>query len=461
MNFTTTSELLEIYCRHPYISTDSRKVMPGSIYFALKGDNFNGNLFARAALENGAAYAVIDEQDQFTGERTLLVENVLGTLQSLASLYRSTLKIPIIGITGTNGKTTTKELMAAALSSRFITVATPGNFNNHLGVPLTLLSIKPDTEIAVVEMGANHPGEIASLCMIARPTHGLITNIGKAHLEGFGGFEGVIRAKNELYQYLNENGGRVFVNSGDELLMKLSAQSYRITYGTATEESVPKSEALGTGQEELVVRTATNGVAQEDEVFGTASTDEEGYLVVELKKPLVKRFRTRLAGAYNADNVMAALCIANHFKVTMEKAVAAVASYVPGMNRSQIFHSASNVLILDAYNANPSSMRIAIENFSQLPAVNKVMILGDMFELGAESDAEHREIVRIIQTHAFTKVYTAGPHFFKAADGMEGIERFNTTEELRKALVNKAPVNSTILIKGSRGMKLETITDLL
>lgn len=461
MNFTTTSELLDIYCRHPYISTDSRKVMPGSIYFALKGDNFNGNLFALAALENGAAYAVIDEPDQFTGERTLLVENVLDALQSLASRYRSTLKIPIIGITGTNGKTTTKELMAAALSSRFITIATPGNFNNHLGVPLTLLSIKPDTEIAVVEMGANHPGEIAALCQIARPTHGLITNIGKAHLEGFGGFEGVIRAKNELYQYLNENGGRVFVNSGDELLMKLSAQSYRITYGSARRESTVRTEAFGVDKEESKPQTEVFRTGTEDEVFGTASTDEQGYLVVELKKPLVKRFRTKLAGAYNFDNVMAALCIAEHFKVNIEKAIAAVASYVPGMNRSQIFHSASNVLILDAYNANPSSMRIAIENFSQLTAVNKVMVLGDMFELGAESEAEHREIIRIIREYAFTKVYTAGPHFYLAAEGVDNIESYKTTEELRKALVTKAPVNSTILIKGSRGMKLETITDLL
>lgn len=433
MNFTPTTELLDKYCKHPYLSTDSRKVMPGSLYFALKGDNFDGNRFAKAALDNGAAYAVIDDPDEYTGERTLLVENVLSTLQSLASLYRSKLKIPIIGITGTNGKTTTKELMAAALSARFITVATPGNFNNHLGVPLTLLSIKPDTEIAVVEMGANHPGEIAALCQIARPTHGLITNIGKAHLEGFGGFAGVIQAKQELYNYLNDNGGSVFVNSSDELLMKLSAQSYRITYG---------SDPL-------------------DEVYGSADTDEQGYLVVELKKPINKRFRTKLAGAYNYSNVMAALCIAGHFKVNPEKAVAEIASYVPGMNRSQIFHSNSNVLILDAYNANPSSMRVAIENFSHLAAENKVLILGDMFELGNESEAEHLEIIKIIKENTFSKIYTAGPHFLKAAEGLDEIECYNTTDELLNALKVMAPHDSTILIKGSRGMKLETIITLL
>lgn len=433
MDFTPAKELLDKFCKHPYISTDSRKIMPGSLYFALKGDNFDGNMFAGAALDNGAAYAVIDNPDNYTGERTLLVENVLQALQSLASLYRSQLKIPIIGITGTNGKTTTKELMAAALSARFNTVATPGNFNNHLGVPLTLLSIKPDTEIAVVEMGANHPGEIAALCQIARPTHGLITNIGKAHLEGFGGYEGVIRAKSELYTYLNENGGTVFVNSGDELLMKISINSYRITYG---------SDVM-------------------DAVNGRPNTDENGYLGVELKKPIDLSFTTKLAGAYNFPNVMAAICIAEHFRVNVQKVAEAIESYIPGMNRSQIFKTKTNTLILDAYNANPSSMKVAIENFSSFSARSKVMILGDMFELGEASEAEHLEIVKLIKEKKFSKIYTAGPHFLKAACGAWEFESYQTTEELMKALAINTPVNSTILIKGSRGMKLETIISVL
>ncbi len=433
MEFTQTKELLDKYCKHPYISTDSRKIMPGSIYFALKGENFDGNMFAAAALDNGAAFAVIDNPGNYTGERTLLVENVLQALQSLASLYRSRLRIPIIGITGTNGKTTTKELMAAALSARFNTMATPGNFNNHLGVPLTLLSIRPDTEIAVVEMGANHPGEIAALCQIARPTHGLITNIGKAHLEGFGGYEGVIKAKRELYSYLNENGGTVFVNSGDELLMKLSSNSYRITYG---------SDAM-------------------DGVYGTPERDENGYLVVELKKPSDVRLITKLAGSYNYPNVMAALCIADHFKVNIKEAATAIESYVPGMNRSQIVKTKTNTLLLDAYNANPSSMRVAIDNFSNLLAGTKIMILGDMFELGEASEEEHLEIVKIIREKKINKVYTAGPYFFKAAMGSTEFECYNTTDELLKALAINAPTNATILIKGSRGMKLETIISVL
>lgn len=433
MQLTTTPTLLDKFRKHGYISTDSRKVMPGSIFFALKGENFNANEFAQKALENGASFAVIDDPAMYSGNRTLLVENVLEALQDLASAYRSTIKIPIICITGTNGKTTTKELTAAALSVRFQTVATHGNLNNHIGVPLTILSIKPDTEIAVVELGANHPGEIAALCKIARPTHGLITNIGKAHLEGFGGLQGVIKTKKELYDYLNENGGRVFVNSGNELLMRLSDQSFRITYGTNNS----------------------------DGVMGKPSTDKNGYLVIDLKRPALATITTKLAGAYNFENAMAALSIAFQFRVDIEKAINAISTYEPEMNRSQILNSGKNILILDAYNANPSSMKAAILNFSQMEAEKKILILGDMFELGVESEAEHLEVIKLLNSCNFSKIYTAGPYFFKSAEKNLKIECFPGTNQLREALSKNVPENALILIKGSRGMKLETIIDLL
>jgi len=432
MQITTTAQLLNIFRKHHWLCTDSRKVLPGSIFFALKGENFNGNMFAAGALETGASYAVIDEEQYYSGERTLLVNDVLSALQDLASLYRAELKIPIIGITGTNGKTTTKELIATALAARFNTIATPGNLNNHIGVPLTLLSIRPETEIAVVEMGANHVGEIAALCKIARPTHGLITNIGKAHLEGFGGFEGVKRAKKELYDYLNDMGGRVFVNSSNEMLMGFSERSYRITYG----------------------------MNASDEVSGTPSTNADGMLEVELTRPENKHITTQLAGAYNFENVMAALCIANHFRVNIDDAANAIAGYTPGMNRSQVKKTASNTLLLDAYNANPSSMRVAIENFRKLKAENKVIILGDMFELGDESPEEHKLVLELITSENNTAVYTAGPYFFEAAESYPNIQRYKTTEELGEALAKRKPENATILIKGSRGMKLEQITHL-
>lgn len=432
MTITSATELLIKFKKHPFISTDSRKVMPGSLFFALKGDKFNANQFSATALENGAAYAIIDDPAQYSGERTLLVKDVLESLQELASLYRSELKIPIIGITGTNGKTTTKELVATALSARFNTLSTPGNFNNHIGVPLTLLSIKPDTEIAVVEMGANHPGEITSLCHIARPTHGLITNIGKAHLEGFGNFQGVIKAKKELYVYLDQYGGRVFVNSGNELLMQLSENSHRVTYGTRSDDSVQ----------------------------GTP-VSEESFLKIKLEKPLKSVVTTNLAGSYNFENAMAAICIANHFKVEPDLAIAAISAYVPGMNRSQVVHSGSNTLILDAYNANPSSMMAAIDNFNHLKASNKILILGDMFELGPDSPAEHRAILDFIAQHQYLKVITAGPNFCQVAEGLTNVECYSTTGDLKEALTRNPFHDSTILIKGSRGMKMETIVDIL
>lgn len=449
MHLTSTEELLQKFKQHSYLSTDSRKVMPGSLFFALRGDNFNASVFAEQALENGAAYAIIDDPRYCRNERTLLVNDVLQSLQQLASLYRSQLKIPIIGITGTNGKTTTKELIAAVLSTRFQTIATHGNFNNHIGVPLTLLSIKPDTEMAVVEMGANHVGEIAALCQIAKPTHGLITNIGKAHLEGFGGFEGVKKTKKELYDYLNEHGGTIFVNSSSRLLMEYSAYSQRITYGCNPDDSI-----FGTPIENEIDSVESGDTFQEQ-------INETNFLKISLTKPFKAKINTQLTGRYNFENVMAALSIANHFRVDLNKSIETISHYKPDMNRSQVVNSGRNRLILDAYNANPSSMKVAIDNFRLLKADKKVAILGDMFELGDHSEVEHLDVINQIVSAGCKSILTAGPFLYKAAEGVESITRFQTTEELKRNLIESPISNATILIKGSRGMKLEILTEAL
>lgn len=430
MHKTSSEELLSLFREHPYISTDSRIAQAGSLFFALKGGNFNGNAYCQQALSQGAAYAVIDEPEYHTGERTLLVDNVLNALQQLASDYRKQLKIPIIGITGTNGKTTTKELIATALSARFNTHATTGNLNNHIGVPITLLTIKPDTEIAVVEMGANHIGEIEALCNIARPTHGIITNIGKAHLEGFGSAEGVIRAKNELYEHLRKFGGNVFVNADNPLLRSLSEGMDRITYGTA-----------------------------EDAGFRGLMPEAGAMLEFMLITPVAAKVSTKLAGSYNFENAMAALCIANHFRVELRDAIAAISAYEPRMNRSQVKQSGSNTLILDAYNANPSSMRAALLNLSSIRDSKKTALLGDMFELGPDAAAEHLAVLELALSLGLDAVLTAGPLFYQAATGKQGVTAFADVSELKQHLQLHRPENTTILVKGSRGMKLETITD--
>jgi len=430
MRITNSEELFRKFLQHPYISTDSRKAQPGSLFFALKGDSFNGNAYAAAALEQGAAFAVIDEEASYTGERTLLVGNVLESLQQLARDYRKTLRCPVIGITGTNGKTTTKELIATALSARFSTYATTGNLNNHIGVPITILNIRPETEMAVVEMGANHIGEIAALCNIARPTHGIITNIGKAHLEGFGSPEGVIKEKSELYQHLRDNGGSVFVNAANPLLMNLSEGMERFTYG-----GHPKA------------------------VFRGEADRSEAMLRFRLL-PSQQMVTTHLAGSYNFENAMAALCIATHFRVELNVAIRAVEMYEPRMNRSQVIKTGRNTLILDAYNANPSSMKAALLNFAEMQANLKVAILGDMFELGDASETEHREILAQAINSSTGSIFTAGPHFAKAAEGTRALA-FETTAQLMQYLKDNPLNEALVLIKGSRGMKMESITEIL
>jgi UDP-N-acetylmuramoyl-tripeptide--D-alanyl-D-alanine ligase len=432
MNFTTNKDLYSIFKQHPYISTDSRIAQPGSLFFALRGENFDGNLYAGSAIERGAAYAIIDDPQYYTGTRTLLVSNVLESLQALASFYRTSLGIPIIAITGSNGKTTSKELIAAALSVKFNTHATPGNLNNHIGVPLTILSITAETEIAIIEMGANHIGEIETLCKIARPTHGLITNIGKAHLEGFGSAEGVIIAKNELYQHLSGNGGSVFVNAENPLLMNLSKNINRILFGK-----------------------------QKDVDYSGDPIMKGATLAVDLKKPQSLMVPTNLTGGYNFENVMAAIAIAGHFRADMEKVATAISAYQPKMNRSQILETDNNTLILDAYNANPSSMESAIRNFEELDKYPKVLIIGDMFELGNASEMEHTHILEIATAAGFDKILTAGPHFMKAANGFDGIKSFDDATSLKEYIKMNPLTKNLILIKGSRGMKLEILTDAL
>ena len=432
MKFTTVRGIYSIFKKHPYISTDSRLAQTGSLFYALKGDNFDGNLFAAKALANGAAYAIIDNPEFASGEQTLLVPDVLNCLQELASLHRDFLQIPIIGITGTNGKTTTKELLAAALSTRFITLATLGNLNNHIGVPLTLLSIGSETEIAVIEMGANHIGEIEALCRITRPTHGLITNIGKAHLEGFGSLQGVIQAKNELYNYLLENGGTAFVNADNPLLMDLSQNLNRVLYG----------------------QNSTTDYRGE-------AASEDGMLKVMLTHPIKTEIQTRLAGEYNFENVMAAITVAGHFNVDLQNAAKAISNYQPKLNRSQIIESQHNTLILDAYNANPTSMEMALKNFAGLEKGPKIIILGDMFELGEAAAVEHKQILELATGYGFSEIITAGPLFMHAAANFKAIRAFVDAAILKEELIKNPLREAMILIKGSRGMKLETITDAL
>lgn len=424
---TSPAELYQYFKKHPHISTDSRNVMPGSIFFALKGENFDGNQYAHAALEQGAVYAVTDDPGIFGNEKILLVRNVLEALQQLSMLHRNTLNIPVIGITGSNGKTTTKELLAAALTAKFKVLATPGNLNNHIGVPLTLLSIRPEHEIGVVEMGANHIGEIAALCELARPTHGIITNIGKAHLEGFGGPEGVIKAKSELYNFLRTHEGSAFVYADDPLLMKLSDG----------------------------IQCSSYGQNERSDYRGFPVIDPGDSLKVKLQDQEV--IQTQLPGMYNFPNIMAAYSIALHFGVDEKSVVDALENYKPRMNRSQLLKTEHNILLLDAYNANPSSMEAALQHFVELPDTHKLLLLGDMFELGDSAKAEHEHILRLASSMKVEQIYTAGPLFVEAARQFPAVNAFESTEALQKELTSQNLRNKTILIKGSRGMKMEQL----
>jgi UDP-N-acetylmuramoyl-tripeptide--D-alanyl-D-alanine ligase len=426
-------EIENLYTRYSdsgAVSTDTREITPGSVFFALRGDKYNANAFAAEALEKGARWAVIDEPKYRKDDRYILVKDVLATLQQLAHYHRNQLKIPVIALTGSNGKTTTKELTHAVLSTRFKTLATKGNLNNHIGVPLTLLGIDSSVEVAVVEMGANHVGEIALLCEIANPTHGFITNIGKAHIGTFGGFENIVRAKSELYDHLRENNGVVFVNSLNPLLAKLAGSFPDVIYYPASGDFY-YSQLIGA--DPFVKIRADNG---ED-------------------------VQSQLIGGYNFENIACALCVGKYFGVNPSDANHAIAQYAPGNMRSQIVKSETNTIILDAYNANPSSMQAAIENVAAMNAEHKVLILGDMFELEAEADIEHQSIGKLMRQKGFTNVYLCGKLFKAALREMPNAKYFTRKEELAVELKQYPIRNATVLVKASRGIGLETIVELL
>ncbi|MEJ8842385.1 UDP-N-acetylmuramoyl-tripeptide--D-alanyl-D-alanine ligase [Lacibacter sp. H375] len=419
-------ELYQLFLQHPSVQTDTRKLKKGDLFFALKGDNFNGNKFAMQALEKGAAYSIVDELVTGADDRLIIVEDVLSTLQQLAKYHRQQFNIPFLAITGSNGKTTTKELIHAVLSSYYKTYTTEGNLNNHIGIPLTLLKVKSDAELAVIEMGANHQKEIAGYCEYALPTHGLINNVGKAHLEGFGGIEGVKKGKGELYDYLRKTKGTIFINNDLDYLKEMSEGiEQKISYGTY--------DASITG--ELI--------------------SSEPFLVVNFThQPEIGRINTHLVGDYNLPNVLAAVCVGLHFGVPAQKIKTSVESYQPSNSRSQMIESGTNKIILDAYNANPSSMKLAIENFAKLPAQKKVLMLGGMAELGEASLAEHQYIIDLIQKFNWYKVVLVGGDFNRIP---HSFENFKSSAEARDWFKSQQFTNTHLLVKGSRSMKMEEI----
>ncbi|MDO5428355.1 UDP-N-acetylmuramoyl-tripeptide--D-alanyl-D-alanine ligase [Parabacteroides sp.] len=423
-------DLYDLFIHNPQITTDSRNCPKGSIFFALKGDKFDGNQYAGKALASGCVYAVIDNPDYYTGERTILVDNVLKTLQQLAHHHRKVLGLPIIGITGTNGKTTTKELLAAVLSTKFNLLYTEGNFNNHIGVPLTLLRLTHDHEMAVIEMGASHPGDIKELVDIVHPNYGIITNVGRAHLEGFGSFEGVIRTKGELYDYIRRSKGKIFIKKENEYLQSIAKGIEQITYGNG-------DDAFASGQ--------------------VVSCDP--FLVFNWKQQgKLHTVETHMIGSYNLDNVLAAVAVGRFFKIPAERISRAIAAYEPTNNRSQFKKTDNNELIIDAYNANPSSMKVALDNFITMPVQPKAIILGDMRELGPTSDELHAEVVEQIKKGQFDKVFLCGEHFSKV--GKE-FSPFATTEAMVEELRKQPLKGYHILIKGSHSMGLEKLADIL
>jgi UDP-N-acetylmuramoyl-tripeptide--D-alanyl-D-alanine ligase len=419
-------ELYQLFLKYPSIQTDTRKLKEGDLFFALKGDNFNGNKFAQQSLDKGAAYAIVDEVITDADHRIILVDDVLTTLQELAKYHRQQFRIPFLAITGSNGKTTTKELVHAVLSSHFKTYTTEGNLNNHIGIPLTLLKVKTDAEIAVIEMGANHQKEIAGYCTYTLPTHGLINNVGKAHLEGFGGIEGVKKGKGELYDFISETKGTVFINNDFDYLEEMSKGiEHKVSYGTHVAET--------TG--ELI--------------------SSEPFLVVNItSQSEIGKINTQLVGDYNLPNVLAAVSVGLHFGVPSDKIKSAIENYTPSNSRSQLIEAGTNKIILDAYNANPSSMKLAIENFAKLPAEKKVLMLGGMAELGETSLTEHQYIIDLIQKFNWYKVVLVGGDFNKIS---HSFENFKSSAEARDWFQDQQLTNTHLLIKGSRSMKMEEI----
>ncbi|HYM95082.1 MAG TPA: UDP-N-acetylmuramoyl-tripeptide--D-alanyl-D-alanine ligase [Chitinophagaceae bacterium] len=421
-------QLYTIFLQYPSVQTDTRKLKPGDIFFALKGANFNGNAFAKQAIDAGASYAVINENEFAIPGKTILVDNALNALQQLAKHHRLQFNIPFLAITGSNGKTTTKELIHAVLSATFKTYTTEGNLNNHIGIPLTLLKIKPDAEFAVIEMGANHIGEIASYCKIALPTHGLITNCGKAHLEGFGSEEGVRKGKGELFDHLRTlKKGMAFVNWDYDYLQEMSRGIKNISkYGTKDDVEI-KGKTL----------------------------QNDPFLEVEILQGInEKKITTQLVGNYNLPNVLAAITVGKFFDVPHSAIRLAIENYIPSNSRSQLLQIGSNKIILDAYNANPSSMKLAIENFAKMEAASKILVLGAMAELGEQSIKEHQTIIDIIQQYKWKEVVLVGGDFMKT---VHPFHQFKDPEQAKQWLQDQKFVNSSLLIKGSRSMQMEKV----
>ena len=426
----TIQNIHDLFLKCIQVSIDTRKIEPNSFFVAINGERFDANTFAKEALEKGAKYVIIDNAQYFIDERTVLVEDSLQTLQELAKFHRQFLQLPIIALTGSNGKTTTKELINVVLSKTYNTKATIGNLNNHIGVPLTLLSFTKETQIGIVEMGANHQKEIEFLCEIAQPDYGYITNFGKAHLEGFGGVEGVIKGKSEMYAYLRDNDKSVFVNLDDEIQNQKTEHLHRITFS----------------QKKKNVNVFIDNVAANP--FVKIKT-----LGVEIQSHLI--------GLYNANNINAAITIGNYFEVIISDIKDAIESYIPENNRSQLLTKGTNEIILDAYNANPSSMIVALENFIQLQKSNKCIIIGDMYELGEESLTEHKAIINFLNQNSSFECHFVGKDFFATSIQKENFSFYNTFEDFTKFLSSVKLENKTLLIKGSRGMALERTLEYL
>jgi UDP-N-acetylmuramoyl-tripeptide--D-alanyl-D-alanine ligase len=425
---TTIANIYDKFKSCKGFTTDTRMIKHGQMFFCLKGANFNGNKFAAEALKKGAQYVIIDEEEYQSDKRMILVDDVLKCMQELANYHRKQFDIPVLGITGTNGKTTTKELAHAVLSRKYKTHATAGNFNNHIGVPMTLLSMPADTEFAIIEMGANHLDEIAELCEISEPNFGLITSIGKAHLEGFGDLQGVINTKNELYKSILKTDGKLFVNADNNLLMELSSKAKRMTYGQSERADVSAK---------LMVKEAFVGAHwKQTEII------------------------TQLVGSYNFDNMMAAICLGKAFEVPKDEIINALRTYTPQNQRSQLMTTAKNKIVVDAYNANPTSMAAALDSFKLAEANEKLLILGDMLELGKESQIEHMSIVEKLKNMEFEDVILVGPEFVSVAED-SGFRCFEKNTEALAYLKEHPVDGKLILLKGSRGIALEMLLEVL
>ncbi len=439
-----TASLYSIFLNFPRVSTDTRQIMPNSLYFALKGEHFDGNTFAAQALALGAARAIVDNPAFVLDERCILVDNVLESLQDLARFHRQQFDIPFIGLTGSNGKTTTKELLNAVLSEKFQVLATKGNLNNHIGVPLTLLQVNQDTEVAIIEMGANHPGEIAELCSIAKPTHGLITNVGKAHLEGFGSFEGVKKTKGELYDFLAGHGGTLFLQASNSHLREMALARFGDLEDTAV----------------------FYGPGEENQVSGKVLTVNP-YLELEWTAAGQHYvIHTQITGHYNLENVLAAVAVGKHFGVSDERINAGITGYMPKNNRSQLVKTEKgNTVVGDFYNANASSMQVALENFKQMDLhLPKVLVLGDMFELGEAAVEEHLHVYKQASALGVNRMLFIGANFYGLLSQLKPespAEFYPNLAAAREALEQNTVKNSLILLKGSRGIALEKLMDLL